>query len=493
MNIKQLFQTKKARYGSVAVAFTVIFIAAVIVFNIVFGTLVNKYRLSVDMTANNLYEVTDSTRELLRDTKMPVSIIFMSPEEDLKKNVYSNWILNFAKELEREFDFITIRFVDTIANPGETSKYKTTAAENVLTTDVVVETDIGFLKYAQNTFFMYDDESGDMLGFNAELKFISAILQLTASETQVVYYTTGHGESKPQALLSLFDNAGFVTKEINLTKEDIGDDARILIIYDPIYDFVGTADDADARSEIDKIDDFLDRFGNLMVFVNPETPQLPKLYEFLEEWGISYRVNTTVKDVASSTTTDGFTISASYPTEGLGASLHKHIRENISSQPMTIVKEAMPIDILWTERWFSVGDAQRDASAVLTSTVSAEAISKNVSLGTDRYNLVTLSRESRYDHNTLRYSYVFASGSTMFADETYLNSNAYANNDIIYNMMLTMGVEKVPVEIPYKKFDSSTLDITTSTATVYTVVLAVVLPLAVLVTGLVVCTRRKHL
>ena len=81
----------------------------------------------------------------------------------------------------------------------------------------------------------------------------------------------------------------------------------------------------------------------------------------------------------------------------------------------------------------------------------------------------------------------------MFADETYLNSNAYANNDIIYNMMLTMGVEKVPVEIPYKKFDSSTLDITTSTATVYTVVLAVVLPLAVLVTGLVVCTRRKHL
>ena len=161
MNIKQLFQTKKARYGSVAVAFTVIFIAAVIVFNIVFGTLVNKYRLSVDMTANNLYEITDSTRELLRDTKMPVSIIFMSPEEDLKKNVYSNWILNFAKELEREFDFITIRFVDTIANPGETSKYKTTAAENVLTTDVVVETGIGFLKYAQNTFFMYDDESGD--------------------------------------------------------------------------------------------------------------------------------------------------------------------------------------------------------------------------------------------------------------------------------------------------------------------------------------------
>ena len=80
MNIKQLFQTKKARYGSVAVAFTVIFIAAVIVFNIVFGTLVNKYRLSVDMTANNLYEITDSTRELLRDTKMPVSIIFMSPK-----------------------------------------------------------------------------------------------------------------------------------------------------------------------------------------------------------------------------------------------------------------------------------------------------------------------------------------------------------------------------------------------------------------------------
>lgn len=493
MNVKQLFQTKKAKYGSAAIAFSVIFIAVIIVINVLTTALVNRYGLFIDMTKNSMLEISEATESLLSDIDMPVKILFMSPEENLKGNAYSYWIMTFAKELESKFDFISVEFVDTVANPGITNKYKTTTAENVLTTDVIIETGIGFLKYAQGTFFMYDDESGEMLGFNAEMRFVSAILQLTASETQTVYYTVGHGESKPQALLNLFDNAGFVTKEINLARDEIEDNARIIIIYDPIYDFISASAEPGAPSEIEKIDDFLDGFGNLMVFVNPETPALPELYEFLEEWGISFRKNTTVKDLRSSTTTDGFTISATYPTEGLGASLHKHIRENISSQPMSIVKEAMPIDILWEDRWFAVGQGERDASPVLTSTAYAEAIASGLSLGTDTYNLVTLSRESRYDSNTLRYSYVFASGSTLFADEAYLNSNAYANNDIIYKMMLTMGVDKVPVEIPYRKFDSSTLDITTKTATAYTVVLAVVVPLAVLGAGLVVCTRRKHL
>ena len=492
---KELFKTKRARYGSVAVAFTVIFIAAIIVFNVIFTALSNKYGFFVDMTDNSMYSLSEETKNLLADVREPVRIIFMSPEEDIVTGVYTSLIWNLAKSLEREFDFITVDYIDTISNPGLSSKYTTTTAESVFMTDVVVEqvSRGTFLKYSQSAFFMYDDESGEMLGFNGELKFVSAILQLTAKDEMIMYYTTGHGETMPKALIELFTNAGFKAKQIDLAHEDLDDDARVLIIYDPTYDFIGTAAEDGAKSEIDKIDDFLDAFGNLMVFVNPDTPALPDLYEFLEEWGISYKQSTIVKDKASSLTTDGYTISATYTTEGLGSSLHKHIRENLESQPMAVVKRAMPIDILYAEKWVAIGDAQRDVSAVLTSTPSAEAVCRGVLVGTDTYNLVTLSRESRYDKNTLRYSYVFASGSTMFADETYLNSSSYSNNDIVYNMMLNMGLDKVPVSIDYKKFDDSTLDITTKTATAWTVVLAVVVPVVVLGAGLLVCTRRKHL
>ena len=79
-----------------------------------------------------------------------------------------------------------------------------------------------------------------------------------------------------------------------------------------------------------------------------------------------------------------------------------------------------------------------------------------------------------------------------YADDSYINSNAYANRDILFAFVRQLGKNIVPMEIDFKVFASEQLDITTSEAYAWTVTMVAVFPALVCVTGGVVCYRRKH-
>lgn len=72
------------------------------------------------------------------------------------------------------------------------------------------------------------------------------------------------------ALANVFAANGFEVKTVNLAKDTLDDDTRILVIYNPIYDFIGAEAEDASTNEIEKIDAFLDRRGCLMVFADPQ-------------------------------------------------------------------------------------------------------------------------------------------------------------------------------------------------------------------------------
>ena len=55
MNYNKYTQSRKFKYGSVATAFTIAFIAIVVIFNVIFTALANKYMWYIDMTDANLF------------------------------------------------------------------------------------------------------------------------------------------------------------------------------------------------------------------------------------------------------------------------------------------------------------------------------------------------------------------------------------------------------------------------------------------------------
>jgi len=495
---KSFFNNKKFKYGATAIAFTCFCIAAIIVFNVIFTALANKFLWSIDMTKNQLYTLSDASKELLKDIDTEITINFCQPLDKLEENEVSNLIYQCAREYEKAFDNVKIEYLDIITNPSAIEKYANSSNSKIKTTSVVVTTDNGnrFCTFTQEAFFATDSETQEVLAFDGEIRFTSAILQLS-TDTPIAYFTTGHGENtgttettRPD-LWKLFETAGYEVKTIDLTKETPAENAQVLIINDPQFDFLGFKD---AFNEIDVISRFLDDLGNLMVFIDPETPDLPELEALLEEWGIKVE-DAIVKDFSNSLSNDGLKINAAYPDNTLAASLHNEIRK-LDSQPKAVVSNARPLNVIWSIDGSNLTNtiSKRIASAVLTTHNTAISfVNGEQTNDVAPFTLMTLTREEQIIDNESYYSHVMVSGSTDFASDNYLYSNAYSNSEILYAAMRVMGKETIPTNLAHKYLEDESLDITQEAANNWTLAVSVILPVIVLGIGVYVQIRRKHL
>ena len=218
------------------------------------------------------------------------------------------------------------------------------------------------------------------------------------------------------------------------------------------------------------------------------------LDELLYEWGISYG-DSVVYDPSNCINVDGTALISNYTEEGNGATLTKSMR-TISNVPRTIVNYTMPIYVTYNNgESASIDQGTRDVSSVLTSSEKAYAcgFDSNETVDTGTFNLMTLSTEQRYIDNEANYNYVLACGTTDFVSDKYIGSSTYGNVDILYSAMKTMGKITVPNGIEFKIFDNNELNISTSEAYAWTVILSALLPVVTIVTGIVVYIRRRRL
>ncbi len=315
---------------------------------------------------------------------------------------------------------------------------------------------------------------------------------MTATDMPSVAFTTNHGETvndDAKAFMALFEDAGFDVEKVDLSKDNFSDDTRIVIINDPVYDFAGI--EGEDANEIEKLDEFMDSYGCLMVFSSPEKAgKLTNLSEFLSEWGIAFVADTYVKDTENAVSVDGKSVIAAYDEDSLGASLYLDI-SNLDTMPRTVLRNAAPIEILWEED--DALEGIKETSSVLLSHDSAVAVKDGKESELGSAPLMTVTRETRIVDNEYYYSYVLACGSSEYTDGQYLLANSYANSDIIYNAMRITGRERVLADIEYKVLDDNSMSITTQQANNWTVVLTVTLPVILALAGTAVFVRRKNL
>jgi hypothetical protein len=280
-------------------------------------------------------------------------------------------------------------------------------------------------------------------------------------------------------------------------------------------------------SEIEKIDRYLDGLScSLMVFVNPETPKLTNLEEYLEEWGVVINRHTdqmgdtynhVVKESSNmSLTSDGYTFSATYTEKGVGASIHKTLRET-TYPPKVIFKNSTSLsyselyedayyvneqdtedttDEYWYGTYSSNG-VSRSVYDVFTTGSGAVAMANGIQVANAAgkpMKLMTITREVQMVTNEDEdYATVMVCASTDFATEPLLSSAVYGNTDILLASARGMGKEFIPVDIDLKPFASTEIsEMSTESKNRYTVLLTV-LPAAIVIgTGVFVLVRRKY-
>ncbi|MBQ4353457.1 MAG: GldG family protein [Clostridia bacterium] len=496
--MKQSFtQSRKFKYGSVATAFTIAFVAIVVIFNIIFTALAGKYMWYIDMTEEQTYTLSEEAKEIMSDITEEVNIYFASDPDVLMNGTnssYLRYIYTTALQLEEAFSNVNVEAVNVLKNPLFFREFYTTAATDIDTDSVILESNGEVRVFAAEAFFVFNDisDASTVWAYDGEESFLSGIMQVTQTDTPKVVFTIEHGEDIGGAmfLADIFATNGFTVETLSLAQNDLDEDTRILVVFNPIYDFVGAEAEEKSRNEVEKIDKFLDNHGCLMVFSDPENAaNLTNLSELLEEWGIAYKDNATVRDMEHAMTTDGYSVVAQYQPDTLGGSIYRDLN-NLATPPKTVIRKPVPIDILWTTGGGINGS--RDVSAVLKSHDTSELMQNGMVVDSGSYNLVTISRETNIVDNEYYYSYVMAFGSPTFAAQSYIDSNAFANEDILAAAMRAVGRERVLSMLEFKPFDNSDITITTAEANKWTVAMTLVIPAVIALCGIVVITRRKH-
>ena len=503
---------RRLKFGALAIGISCAVIAMVVVINAVFTALAVRFRWYVDMTGNQLYGMTEQTHELLDGysgtEEFVIKILFCSPEDELQENVYTNLVHSMAKEYEDAFNFVTVEYIDLINNPEAVNPYLGTSLSNPKTNSVIVTNGTQSRLLSLESFFTQSQETGDVIGFDGEYRFTLTILQLLG-DSPIAYFVTGHGEGDTDAsgnqtdvtqsvMWSLFQDAGYDVRTIDLSREDPDDAAKVMVIHNPRYDFMGTDDSVD---EIAKLDRFLDNFGGLMVFVDATTPDLPELDTFLAEWGIAFEEKL-IRDYSNSLASldkQATELIAEYnsDTNKPGASLTNTLRAQ-ANPPKAIVNYAKPISLLYDITTPELSGGTRHTGVVLqtSSDRTAEATpigGGDATVEKGQFNLMTITVEQTVKEDMTHSSYVLAAGTASFAQDKYIGDKAYANRDIIFSAMKAFGKKTVPMDMDTKFFDKTELTISSGAANRLTVLFTAVLPAIAAGVGIVVHVRRRYL
>ncbi len=485
---------RRLKFGAFAVGLTAVVIALVVVVNAVFTALATKFGWYADMTREKIYGITQETLDLLDDyrstTEFDIKIVFCAYEDQLRGNYYSNLVHNLAKEYEEEFDFVSVEYVDIINHPDAVDKYLATSVSKPATDSVIITNGTQSKVLSLQSFYTTDSTTGSVVAFDGEYRLTVSILQL-AGDNPIAYFVTGHGEEVDGTVMwTLFEEAGFDVRKIDLSKETPDDAAKVMVVNGPDYDFMG---EGAGVNEIAKIDAFLDNLGGLMVFLDADCPALPELDAFLAEWGIAFEQKK-IHDYENALSVDGAELIAEGVTDGIGSSFTNAIRK-LENPPKIIVNDAKPITLLYENTM--IGYRGRMTGAVLTTssnrTAGATSLVGGESESGKKYNLMTISVESQTIDNETHSSYVLAAGTTSFADDKYIGSAAYANRDIIFNAMRSFGKKTVPLDLECKFFESTKLSISKGEANRATVLCTLLLPAVAAGVGIYVYVRRRYL
>ena len=266
---------KHIKNGSYTMVMSVIFIAVVIVINMIVSTIPSKYS-EIDISSQKLYSIGDETKKMLKDLEKDVTIYQIAQSGSEDEN-----IANLLKKYEDESKHIKVEQKDPVVNPKFVSQY--TSDDLSANSLIVVCGDRNKVIDYNNiyeTSVDYQTYSSQTTGFDGEGQITSAIGYVTSENLPVLYTVEGHGEKDMDSSIKEdIEKANMDIKSLNLlTEGSVPDDADCLFIDSPSTDF--------SSDEKDAIIEYLENGGKAIIFSDYTTEDMPNFDAILENYGV---------------------------------------------------------------------------------------------------------------------------------------------------------------------------------------------------------------
>ena len=452
-----------------------------------------------------------------------VKIIFCQSPDELQNNSKGSVVHETAKKFrELHPDFIEIQYLNLITKVltrGDNSteyvdladyqpiideasvdnEAQLTAARRLLKSSVIFMSDYGrkvltdsYSTEGYSSFYTVNS-SGYAVAYNGE-EIIASMIMWTLprdnkpKEHKTAYFTVYHGEVSDVAFSNLLVCAGYNIDTIDLVKEEIPENAGLVVISSPTKDFERGQEGSDISSEIEKLREYVKGGGNIYVALDPYAEKLPELEKLLEEFGIamSYAniagkpedVRNFVRDANDSIEADFFTMEVSFATGGAADAIYETVKQY--SQNKVLIKDCSALEL------------SKQAQPLLKTSAAATLYAAGQQTdGAGSYCVAAVSRALDEKGNP--------SGSVFVVPSVYLTasdgmvSGGYANRTFIYSVFENIhGLEDLPYGCKSIYYSDYILEgLTMRVARMYTVAIIAV-PVVIALVGGVVIIRRKN-
>lgn len=472
-NIKASFASRKFKGGAYATILSVVVIALLVLINVV----ISKFDVTVDLTTNSMYSITDTTREFLAGISDDITLYHMvtSGEED----ALVEQVLN---QMDAESDNIEVVKKDPIQYPKFVEQYVTNSDEFVANSVIVVNNTNGkakLVKYTDMIVTNYDYSTWtSTTTSDVEGQIDSGIQYVTNEELPVMYAVTGHGEVAVSAVLGAMlekENVEYQMFE-TLVNDSIPEDCSVLLINQPTSDYT--------EEEVAYVKEYLQKGGNAIVIVSFASYNLPNFTSLLNYYGIDMVEGIVVE-------ADSKYYRTQTPLDLLPAMATHDITSGIKGKKYVVMPYAMGLETRDDIRsTITVTDLMTTSKSAYSKTDLSES-STLVKTKEDIEGPFVIAKVVEEEYNDV-FTKLVVYGSYYMTYDTYISYASFGNGDVLLNTVNYLaGVEN---SLSVRTVDLSaqeTLTLTAAEAKIVVAIFMVIIPLAALGTGIFVAVKRR--
>jgi ABC-type uncharacterized transport system involved in gliding motility auxiliary subunit len=259
-DVANFYRGRGARYGTLSIVSIVVFLGILVAVNYL-GSRRNK---RWDLTANQVFSLSDQTVRILRELKEPVTFVVYERQD--RQDLHRDRLEEFTYHSTQ----VKTEFVDPDREPARANEAKIETLPTIL------------VQHAGRT---------ERINSSNEQDLTNGLIKAITGQARKVYFTQGHGEKDTASS----DRTGYSTitealKQDNfgveslvlITQKAVPDDATIVVIAGPTTDFF--------PPEIEALNAYVAKGGKVLVLLDPParpgTTQ-PLLTRFLADWGIN--------------------------------------------------------------------------------------------------------------------------------------------------------------------------------------------------------------
>lgn len=468
---------KNLRNGSYSVGMIAVFIAIIVVFNLVIQEVPSKYR-EIDLSTQKLYSIGDQTKKVLENLEKEVTLYLVA-----QNGTESSEIEKLLEKYEEGSKYIKVEKKDPAVNPKFASQYTSDGLSNnsiivvcgdknkVIDNSSLYETSINYQTY-----------SSEVTGFDGEGQLTSAINYVTSEDMPVMYTLEGHEEaSMSDTLKDTIQKANIDIQSLNLlTMESVPEDADCLFIFAPAKDI--------SDEEASKITDYLENGGKALIVSSYTSEDMANFASVLENYGVktvdgivlegdsNYYVSQNpsylLPEIESNEITSELSSSSRYVLMPLAQGIQKidHYRDTLEMDEILTTSDSAYSKV--------------DVENMQTMEKESGDIDGPFSVGVSIKESLDDEKETQI---------VYYSSEALFNDQmnTMVSGANYELISSSVNWMCSSEEQENVVSIASKSYDTTTLIIPAADAAFWSVFVMIVIPVFLLIFGGAVWMKRR--